>query len=260
MLVSPQMVLTCGHVVKGTKGIYNKFQLMLGQVRYVTMSLIFSLLVEPISVKLSGAQTYPELNARIVFSAMIPDIALIKLQKPVSNSQTLAAIRDLFTNLSYPQVAAPSSDTTQGSSTTDGVPREINHDFRATTRKSSKTNRKSCESLEGEPIFAVGYGLLEPKARSGTVEPLVTRGVVSKVVRWEARQEVMLGTTAVVHPGMSGGMIVSAATGEVIGMVISNSEYVYRLLFDVHGCLLEVRVYSNTYLIACSSAEITMAK
>ena len=76
--------------------------------------------------------------------------------------------------------------------------------------------------MEGSPIFVVGYGLEDP-ARSVSLEPIVTQGIISSVVRWR-RRPVMLVTTAVVHSGMSGGIVVCATTGRPLAMVVSNSK------------------------------------
>lgn len=156
---------------------------------------------EPIAVHMLGTQAH--LCGRTVLSNEVPDFALIKLVKPVSDHQTLQAIKNIFR---YPYTNFQDASKYDHQSITSGS-------------SSKRTN-----IIEGEPIFAVGFGLQEPKSSSTSREPLVTRGVVSKVVRWQGREEVMLVTTAVVHPGMSGGMVVSASTGKPLGMVVSNSE------------------------------------
>ena len=53
--------------------------------------------------------------------------------------------------------------------------------------------------------------------------PLVSRGVVSKVV-CDENQPILFVTTAAVNPGMSGGLVASVSTGQLLGMIVSNSQ------------------------------------
>ena len=70
-------------------------------------------------------------------------------------------------------------------------------------------------------MFIIGYGLQHNLAKPNG--SLVSRGVVSKVVR-DQRQPVLFVTTAAVNPGMSGGLVASVRTGQLLGMVVSNSQ------------------------------------
>lgn len=53
--------------------------------------------------------------------------------------------------------------------------------------------------------------------------PLMTKGVVSKVI-YDKDQPVLFVTTAAVNPGMSGGLVASTETGTQLGIVVSNSQ------------------------------------
>ena len=71
---------------------------------------------------------------------------------------------------------------------------------------------------QGEPVYAIGYEA-PPWHSHLPPWPLVTQGVLCKCVGG-----MMLMTSAVVLPGMSGGVIVSGINGEIMGMIVSNSQ------------------------------------
>ncbi|KAL6609716.1 hypothetical protein ACP70R_039685 [Stipagrostis hirtigluma subsp. patula] len=82
----------------------------------------------------------------------------------------------------------------------------------------------------GSSVYVVGHGLLGP--RSGLYSSL-SSGVVSKVVKIPATQPseadnmdipVMLQTTAAVHSGASGGVLINAH-GLMVGLVTSNAKH-----------------------------------
>ena len=89
-------------------------------------------------------------------------------------------------------------------------------------RDSDDSQSQSSDASEGTHIFITAHGFQDPGRYAGAMSPTVTAGVISKVVRWEGRP-VMLMTTAVVHSGMSGGLLVCADTGRPLGMAVSNS-------------------------------------
>lgn len=93
----------------------------------------------------------------------------------------------------------------------------------------------ACPS-EGSVVYVIGHGLLGPRSN---VSSSVSSGVLSKVVqipgpihtygssKAEARTislPVMLQTTAAVHPGASGGAVISS-NGHMIGLVTSNARH-----------------------------------
>ena len=83
------------------------------------------------------------------------------------------------------------------------------------------TLSRNSELYEGNEVIVVGYGL-----QHNLVKPngsLVSRGVISKVVH-DQDQPVLFVTTAAVNPGMSGGLVASVRTGQLLGMVVSNSQ------------------------------------
>ncbi len=82
-----------------------------------------------------------------------------------------------------------------------------------------------------------GYGFEDPY-KVKHVSPLVTRGHVIKSV-CRSDREVMLLTTAVMLPGMSGGCLADSLTEEPLGMAVSNTQLVRSVYFPV--CLYEAR-------------------
>ena len=86
----------------------------------------------------------------------------------------------------------------------------------------------------GTPVAALGWPRLHPRVGVG---PLVSAGVVSRVLspgsgggggadqqqREEARPtRELLTTTAAIHPGGSGGPILAAADGSIVGLALAN--------------------------------------
>ncbi|KAL4641021.1 peroxisomal leader peptide-processing protease isoform X1 [Arapaima gigas] len=69
----------------------------------------------------------------------------------------------------------------------------------------------------GEDVYVIGHGVFGENCG-----PSVTSGILSRVVTWH-RQPVMLQTTCAVQAGASGGAVVRAATGELLGLVTSNT-------------------------------------
>ncbi|KAF0923360.1 hypothetical protein E2562_006269 [Oryza meyeriana var. granulata] len=83
----------------------------------------------------------------------------------------------------------------------------------------------------GSSVYVVGHGLLGP--RSGLCSSL-SSGVVSKIVKIPSTQHsqlssnmdipVMLQTTAAVHPGASGGVLLNSL-GRMVGLITSNAKH-----------------------------------
>ncbi|KAG0095505.1 hypothetical protein BGZ93_005801 [Podila epicladia] len=73
--------------------------------------------------------------------------------------------------------------------------------------------------MKGAPLFAIGHGIFGP---SSGVLPLITSGVCSKVVAHN-QQPVMLLSSAPVHRGNSGGVLVDA-DGHFAGLVTGNGK------------------------------------
>ncbi|KAG7250534.1 hypothetical protein CRUP_038851 [Coryphaenoides rupestris] len=69
----------------------------------------------------------------------------------------------------------------------------------------------------GEEVVVVGYGALGKRCG-----PSLTGGVLSKAVSWD-RRPVMLQTTCAVQAGASGGAVVRKRSGELLGIVSSNT-------------------------------------
>ncbi|XP_011334557.2 peroxisomal leader peptide-processing protease isoform X1 [Ooceraea biroi] len=65
--------------------------------------------------------------------------------------------------------------------------------------------------LEGEPVVSIGFPFFT------SIRPTVSSGVVSKTTDWA------ILTTCCTHSGISGGPIVSQATGEMLGMIVCNA-------------------------------------
>ncbi|KAF8923786.1 hypothetical protein BGZ58_002523 [Dissophora ornata] len=73
--------------------------------------------------------------------------------------------------------------------------------------------------VEGTPLFAIGHGIFGP---SSGILPLVTSGICSKVVSYN-KQPVMLLSSAPVHRGNSGGVLVNTE-GFFVGLVTGNGK------------------------------------
>ncbi|KAK2852646.1 hypothetical protein Q7C36_007847 [Tachysurus vachellii] len=71
--------------------------------------------------------------------------------------------------------------------------------------------------LPGEDVLVLGYGGL-----GKTCGPSLTSGILSRVVQLQ-NKPVMLQTTCAVNCGASGGAVVRAKTGELLGIVASNT-------------------------------------
>ena len=120
--------------------------------------------------------------ATVIFSSLLPDLALLKLSRPLGSNCI---------------------------------------DLRQLMESRKLTGSESAAELcKGTEVTVIGFGLRHSPAN--LIGPLVSRGVVSKVV-YDEDQPVMFVTTAAVNPGMSGGLVASAETGTLLGMVVSNS-------------------------------------
>ncbi|KDD75978.1 hypothetical protein H632_c410p1 [Helicosporidium sp. ATCC 50920] len=88
----------------------------------------------------------------------------------------------------------------------------------------------------GQRVLSVGYPLLNPvglRARGASAaspSPAVSRGIVASVLACAlpqpgplSRLEALIISTATVHSGASGGALVSARTGKLVGLVTSNA-------------------------------------
>ncbi|KAF9956994.1 hypothetical protein BGZ65_002296, partial [Modicella reniformis] len=73
--------------------------------------------------------------------------------------------------------------------------------------------------VKGTPLFAIGHGIFGP---SSGVLPLITSGICSKVVTYN-KQPVMLLSSAPVHRGNSGGVLVNT-DGYFVGLVTGNGK------------------------------------
>lgn len=78
-------------------------------------------------------------------------------------------------------------------------------------------SRMSQSFIPGESVVVVGYGGL-----GRSCGPSLTCGVLSKAVSWNC-QPVMLQTTCAVQAGTSGGAVVQKCSGELLGIVSSNT-------------------------------------
>ncbi|XP_041466736.1 peroxisomal leader peptide-processing protease-like isoform X2 [Lytechinus variegatus] len=72
---------------------------------------------------------------------------------------------------------------------------------------------------EGSQVYAVGFPLFDPSLSS---TPSVTTGVVSKVITIN-QQPIMIQSSCAVHAGASGGALLCAKTGNLVGIIASNS-------------------------------------
>ena len=84
-------------------------------------------------------------------------------------------------------------------------------------RKSPKSFAKH-RYKKGKDVLVIGFPLFASHLNTGAS---VVSGVISNIVRVQ-KQTVLLQSTAAVHCGTSGGALVSAETGELLGMVTSH--------------------------------------
>jgi len=151
------------------------------------------------------------LKGEVLFKSTISDCVLISLLGSVSNTNTLISHTD---NEYIPK-------STIISNTSDSSPGVLKKDlFRAVSRP----------VLKGRSVLITGYGFQDPyKTNRATSDkdtdsytPLITRGHVMKTV-YSGDEMVMVVTTAVLLPGMSGGLVVDELTNLPLAMAISNS-------------------------------------
>ena len=95
---------------------------------------------------------------------------------------------------------------------------DTNHLFSESRKSTTSSNDELCKGTE---VVVIGYGLQHNPSKP--IGSLVSRGVVSKVV-CDQNQPVLFVTTAAVNPGMSGGLVANVRTGQLLGMVVSNSQ------------------------------------
>jgi len=79
------------------------------------------------------------------------------------------------------------------------------------------THVPSCSA--GQEVLALGHALFDEHFRLG---PTVTSGVISKIVCFDNRP-IMIQSTSAIHAGASGGALVSAKTGQLLGVIVCNS-------------------------------------
>ena len=84
---------------------------------------------------------------------------------------------------------------------------------------SQSVGERRPHEYRGGPVCAIGYEC--PPWNSSA--PLVTRGVVMQVAGWGG-EGLMVVSSAVMLPGMSGGLLVSEEDGCLLGMIVSISE------------------------------------
>ena len=149
------------------------------------------------------------MKGTLLFSSTLPDVALFKLPTPVGHAPTLLSwfqdncIHSLINTSEVTEVSQDCNSPTQ--------------------QKTSDTHSHPCCLLEGRDVFLIGFGCQDPYKTSDHT-PLITRGSVIKVVLGEDGEGVMLVTTAVCLPGMSGGVVVDVESEEPLGMAVSNSK------------------------------------
>lgn len=129
-------------------------------------------------------------DAIVTYSSAIPDLAIVKLNQPIESKHLFDAREQLGKSIKH----------------------------RTLSSSSLKLN-------EGDEIVVFGYGLQYTLSSRSPSSPLLSVGVVSKVV-YDGGEPVLFVTTAAVNPGMSGGLVASAMSGQPLGMVVSSSQSV----------------------------------
>ena len=161
-----------------------------------------------------------KLQASVIFSSSTPDCTLLKLTGPALPQYTMLTW--------YGKKNVPSSNRptiveedkvkrSYGRHVVSSKMTELPNTY------SLATARKPPLPAEGIAVLVIGLGFQDPHEMKTHVTPLVTRGAICKVVNDEKGKLEMFLTTAVVLPGMSGGLVVEALSGEPLGMAVSNS-------------------------------------
>ena len=162
-----------------------------------------------------------KLQADVIFSSSTPDCALLKLTGP--NPLTMSQ----YTLLSWYNKKKDPSSTKHTMVEEDNVKRTYGHHDVSSKMTELPPNHatvaKPLPPADGIAVNIIGLGCQDPHKMKTNITPLVTRGAISKVVYDEKGTLVMFLTTAVVLPGMSGGLVVEALSGEPLGMAVSNS-------------------------------------
>ena len=143
------------------------------------------------------------------------DAAILELRPAVQDSRTLELIREQLWSIARP---LPTTDSKPLPTPSTAAPATVSGTAVAQLQCHNKP-----QEYQGKPVYAIGYEA-PPWSTRGHLQPLVTHGLLCKVVRGRCGEGVMLVTSAVVLSGMSGGVIVSAEDGRLLGMVVSNSE------------------------------------
>ena len=83
------------------------------------------------------------------------------------------------------------------------------------------------QAVIGTPVFVCGCPLWRPRSSvKRGLHPVITHGNVSKIVFDHRGDPAVVMTTAAVHAGASGGAVIDATTGHVVGLVTSNTRLV----------------------------------
>ncbi|TRY95931.1 hypothetical protein DNTS_001939 [Danionella cerebrum] len=107
----------------------------------------------------------------------------------------------------------------------------------------------------GEDVVVVGYGALG--SRCG---PSFTSGILSRVITHQS-QPVMLQTTCAVQSGASGGAVVRSATGELLGIVSSNTrDYAAKVTYPHLNFSIPVTVLEPLLRIFAKTADTAVFK
>ena len=158
----------------------------------------------------------------VIFSSSLPDIALIKITNhhhrkdtPLHN-QPPNSTQSLFNAHQMTETGFLA-----------------NNKYMCTCNSNSNVTK-------GTEVCIIGYGFENPLdtvdrsdgsstlvCTSDQSKPLVTKGRILNVIGYED-DVVMFVMSAVVHPGMSGGLVVNGNSGEPLGMVVSYSRYAYN--------------------------------
>lgn len=108
----------------------------------------------------------------------------------------------------------------------------------------------------GEPVLVVGYG-----AMGRSCGPSLTSGVLSKSISAKEHRPVMLQTTCAVQAGTSGGAVVRPHSGELLGIVSSNTkDFATNVIYPHLNFSVPVSVFNNMLEMFNQTEDVSVFK
>ncbi|XP_072293211.1 peroxisomal leader peptide-processing protease [Eucyclogobius newberryi] len=108
----------------------------------------------------------------------------------------------------------------------------------------------------GEPVLVVGYGAI-----GRSCGPSLTSGVLSKSISTKEQRPVMLQTTCAVQAGTSGGAVIRPQSGELLGIVSSNTkDFATNVTYPHLNFSIPVSVFEKMLLLFTQTHDVSVFK